>query len=223
MNKAKRPVRKRRRRIVLVVAGLVILAVALSLRQPPLPTSETLAAEVRTKPADDLRSVASFNTIADADARSVAIFMEAGRVIQSPRCMNCHPRSDAPTQTDALTAHLPVVERGADGGGAPGLRCSTCHGAENFEASGVPGNPAWRLAPIEMAWHGKSLGEICRQIQDPRRGGLEAQQLLHHMAEDGLVGWAWNPGDDRAPPPGSQAEFGALIEAWLATGGRCPV
>jgi hypothetical protein len=40
-------------------------------------------------------------------------------------------------------------------------------GLTYFVASGVPGNPKWALAPAEMAWRGKSLGEICRQIQDP--------------------------------------------------------
>jgi len=42
------------------------------------------------------------------------------------------------------------------------------------------------------------------------------------MAEDALVGWAWAPGVGRAPAPGSQAEFGALVRAW-AGAGRAPV
>ena len=46
-----------------------------------------------------------------------------------------------------------------------------------------------------MAWVGKSLGEICEQIKDPaRNGGKSMEELIHHMAEDSLVGWGWHPG-----------------------------
>ncbi len=115
-----------------------------------------------------------------------------------------------------------VLTRGPGGVGEPGLQCTTCHHASNFEASGVPGNPKWALAPIEMAWQGKSLGEICRQILDPARSHMSREQLLEHMANDELVGWAWNPGGELTPAPGTQAQFGALIEAWLGTGAQCP-
>ncbi|MCA1416774.1 Isoquinoline 1-oxidoreductase subunit, partial [Bradyrhizobium sp. NBAIM20] len=104
----------------------------------------------------------------------------------------------------------------------PTLRCSTCHQAENFEASGVPGNPKWRLAPIEMAWQGQTLGNICRQLLDPARSHMTREELLHHMAQDELVGWAWHPGADRKPAPGTQETFGSLIKAWLDTGAACP-
>jgi hypothetical protein len=46
--------------------------------------------------------------------------------------------------------------------------------------------------------------------------------LVHHMAEDSLVGWGWHPGAGRTPAPGTQAEFGALIKAWVDTGAACP-
>jgi hypothetical protein len=26
----------------------------------------------------------------------------------------------------------------------------------------IPGHPRWMMAPIEMAWQGKSIGEMCR-------------------------------------------------------------
>ena len=35
----------------------------------------------------------------------------------------------------------------------------------------IPGNPNWHLAPIEMAWEGKTLGQICEQIKDKARNG----------------------------------------------------
>jgi hypothetical protein len=37
----------------------------------------------------------------------------------------------------------------------------------------VPGNPIWHLAPRETAWEDKTLGEICAQIRDPTRNGME--------------------------------------------------
>ena len=42
------------------------------------------------------------------------------------------------------------------------------------------------------------------------------------MAEDPLVGWAWQPGEGREAPPGSQKMLGELIAAWVATGAECP-
>jgi len=100
------------------------------------------------------------------------MFEEAGKVIQSPRCMNCHPAGERPTQTDRMTPHQPLVVRGDGGMGAPGgLVCSTCHHETNFDPAGVPGNPKWSLAPVEMAWQGKTLGEICVQIKDKGRNG----------------------------------------------------
>lgn len=157
------------------------------------------------------------------EARSIALFREAGKVLKHPRCLNCHPVGERPTQTDRMTPHMPFVVRGADGHGPAGLPCNACHQAANYAESGVPGNPKWHLAPAAMAWAGKSLGEICRQIKDPaRNGGLEMAALLKHMAEDALVGWAWNPGGKRTPAPGTQAEFGETLRAWNSFGAFCP-
>jgi hypothetical protein len=168
-----------------------------------------------------LAPVSSFDKITDKEKRGVALFQEAGKVIMSPRCLNCHPRDDHPRQGDAMKLHEPPVERGAGGMGPTGMRCFTCHGAANFDR--VPGNPKWMLAPIEMAWIGRSLGEICEQIKDTKRnGGKPLADIVHHMAEDELVGWGWNPGAVRTPAPGTQKEFGALIRAWADNGAQCP-
>ncbi|WP_242128085.1 Isoquinoline 1-oxidoreductase subunit [Sphingobium sp. Sx8-8] len=205
-----------------LVVVAIVLALAILLRPQPLPQAQSLPANHLRTEVVQLRPVAAFASIANPQARSIALFEEAGRVIQHPRCMNCHPRTDRPTQTDAMRPHMPWVTRGTDDAGAQTLRCATCHHDANFAASGVPGNPKWRLAPIEMAWQGKTLGQICRQILDPPRAHMNREQLLHHMTEDELVGWAWHPGGQRTPAPGTQAEFGALIKAWLDTGGKCP-
>lgn len=170
-----------------------------------------------------LKPISAFAGIADKRERSVALFVEAGKVLQHPRCVNCHPAGDRPSQGNDGHPHLPLVTRGTDGFGAIGMRCTTCHGQANFEPGGVPGNPVWHLAPIEMAWQGKSLGEICVQIKDRNRnGGKSMEDLVHHMGEDPLVGWAWTPGADREPPPGSQKQLRELIKAWVETGGACP-
>jgi hypothetical protein len=173
--------------------------------------------------ADDLRPVSDFSAIIDSRERAVALFKEAGKVITHPRCVNCHPASERPTQTDSMRPHEPWVVRGPDGHGAPGLKCSTCHHASNFDPARVPGHPMWHLAPIEMAWQGKTLGEICEQIKDTtRNGNKDMAALVHHMAEDSLVGWGWSPGAGRTPVPGTQAQFGELIKAWADAGAHCP-
>jgi hypothetical protein len=225
MSARPRPPRRRRWR-TLVLPAIALIGVGAGVlfaanRPAPPPQSSPLPVAANAAPAP-LRPVADFDGVADPQARSLALFDEAMRVIASPRCMNCHPVDNHPTQTDIMRAHEPMVVRGPDGGGAATMRCATCHHGENDLSSGVPGDPHWALAPIEMGWQGRSPGEICRQIQDPARGGMSRAELLHHMAEDELVGWAWRPGGARAPAPGTQEQFGALIAAWLETGGACP-
>lgn len=173
--------------------------------------------------ADGLRDAAAFASIRDPQARALALFAEAGKVIHSPRCLNCHPAGDRPTQTDAMVPHMPFVTRGKAGMGVAAMRCTNCHQTENFAPSDVPGDPLWHLAPREMAWQGLSLGAICRQIKDPaRNGGKSLAQIVQHMTADHLVGWAWRPGGNRLPAPGTQARFGQLIASWVASGAACP-
>lgn len=203
--------------VAVIAFGLVV-----ALRPRSLPASEPLVAAQVSSRVSALRPVSAFASIEDPRMRSLALFREAGRVIEHPRCMNCHPRGDRPTQTEAMRPHMPWVTRGPEDAGAPTLRCTTCHRNANVEASGIPGNPKWKLAPIEMAWQGKSLGQICRQLLDPARSHMTRAELLHHMSEDALVGWAWHPGGKREPAPGTQEDFGKLIKAWMDAGAACP-
>ncbi|WP_224243247.1 Isoquinoline 1-oxidoreductase subunit [Hyalangium gracile] len=172
--------------------------------------------------------MSAFASIADPTTRSVALFREAGRVITHPRCTNCHPPDDKPRQGMDQRVHVPTVSGGPDGHGTAGLPCSTCHQATNSPTTGetvasIPGNPKWALAPVKMAWIGKSLGQICEQIRSPsRNGGKNLAEIQKHMAEDVLVGWGWNPGPGLEPVPGTQKAFGELIQAWIATGAHCP-
>jgi len=174
-------------------------------------------------PASALRGPSSFAGIADRQARSVALFSEIGKVLTHPRCVNCHPATERPRQTDARTLHQPLVVRGKDGHGAPGMECTTCHGKQNFDPAKVPGDPHWALAPASMAWEGKSLKEICEQVKDTsRNGGKDMAALIKHVTTDSLVLWGWNPGPGREPAPGTPTQFGALMQAWADTGAACP-
>lgn len=186
-----------------------------------------LAAQAPAQAAP-LRPVSAFSNISDERSRSVALFTEAAKVIQHPRCLNCHPAARQPTQGDDLHPHIPVMYAGAGDHGVSGFPCKSCHGNSNAETPGsriasVPGNPRWGLAPASMAWQGKTLGEICVQIKDrTRNGGRSLADIHKHLATDPLVGWAWHPGEGRVPAPGTQAELGDLIEAWVSTGAHCP-
>lgn len=189
--------------------------------------SATVVAKVDEATTSGLREPSAFVDIRNEKKRSLALFAEIGKVFQSPRCLNCHPRTDSPTQGDALMLHAPPITRGRDGHGVTAMRCQTCHGATNVAfANGngsIPGDPEWHLAPLTMAWQGRSAGEICRQIKDPaRNGGKTLAALIEHNRGDHLVGWAWHPGPGRMPAPGTQQRFGELTQAWVDTGAHCP-
>jgi hypothetical protein len=181
------------------------------------------ASMVRADQHRTLRAPSAFANIADRTARSVAMFVEAGKVLRHPRCLNCHPDGDRPSQGTGYP-HQPPVQRGADGHGAAAMRCATCHQKANFDPGRVPGHPEWHLAPRSMAWQNKSLAEICVQLKDSaRNGGKTLNEIVEHMAHDSLVGWGWKPGaGGREPAPGTQASFGALIKAWADSGAACP-
>jgi hypothetical protein len=175
-----------------------------------------------------LKPPSAFNGIADRDARSVALFNEAAKVITSPRCMNCHPANRVPTQGEDRHTHVPFIDAAAGGHGPPGLTCHACHQAQNVATFGetiatVPGNGHWGLAPASMAWQDKSVGGICRQLKDlSRNGGRDLAKIHEHLMTDPLVGWAWQPGEGRIPAPGNQVVFGELVQAWIDSGAACP-
>lgn len=206
------------KRILFTLAGTLLLATIAGL------ALETASAA--DAPAEALKAPAAFKSIKDKDARSVALFEEMGKVFTHPRCSNCHPRGDSPRQGMDMHIHQPPIVRGVGGMGAPGMRCSTCHGPDNVPfvtgEGSIPGHPAWRLAPVEQGWVGKSLAQICQQLKDPERSHMTLAELQKHNASDGLVGWGWHPGKGRQPAPGSQKLFGELTQAWIDTGARCP-
>jgi len=157
---------------------------------------------------------------------SRAAFLQVYRVLTSPRCQNCHPAGDAPLQGDDSHVHLQNVKRGDDGHGVYGMRCDACHQTKNLAGEHMPpGNPKWSLPSPEqkMVFVGRSPGELCRQLKDPKQnGGRTLAALLDHVANDDLVGWAWNPGDGRTLPPLSRVETAAQMKVWVEGGAACP-
>ncbi len=206
---------------------LALLAVAACASRAPAPPPTTASPSAPAAPAavtaNQLASPAAFAGIADRTARSRALFGEMAKVLTHPRCVNCHPADDTPRQRDDHEIHDPPVERGGADRGVVGMQCTGCHQDHNLELARVPGAPGWHLAPLSMVWLGKSSAAICTQIKDTaRNGGKTLAQIQDHMAHDPLVAWGWTPGADRKPAPGTQAELGALAQAWIQTGAACP-
>jgi hypothetical protein len=156
----------------------------------------------------------------------VQAFLEIARVLQSPRCQNCHPAGDAPLQADAGRPHAMLVTRGPEGQGVTAMKCSNCHmRTNNTQPHGPPGAPNWHLPPPEtpMVFEGRTPAEVCSTIKDPaQNGGKSLEQLVHHMTADSLVLWGWNPGPGRTPPPLSQPEFARVVRSWAKAGAPCP-
>ena len=155
--------------------------------------------------------------------RGLSAFGTIATVVTSPRCLNCH-QAERPLQGDDRHAHIPRVERGPDNLGAVGMRCTACHSLHaNTETSGVPGAPAWSLAPLSMLWQGLTPAALCRALKDPARNGKrDGAALITHMASDKLVGWGWNPGQGRTPVGVPRAELVKAMKTWVAAGMPCP-
>jgi hypothetical protein len=160
----------------------------------------------------------------DADkAASTAAFLQAVKVLNHPRCMNCHTTVNWPTQGDDQRRHNFNVVRGADDKGAPGLRCTTCHQAQNQTAMNMPGAKDWHIAPLAMGWTGLTPGGLCKLLLDPKKnGGRSGEKVIEHMRADPLVMWAWTPGGTRKAPEISHKAFLASLETWINKGAHCP-
>ena len=61
----------------------------------------------------DLRPASSFAAIGDRRERSRALFNEIAKVVTHPRCMNCHPAGEHPTQGADRHEHMPPAFRGS--------------------------------------------------------------------------------------------------------------
>jgi cytochrome c5 len=160
------------------------------------------------------------------EAASKAAFLEAYKVLMHQRCMNCHPTGDVPLQGDDSHLHAQNVKRGPDGKGLYAMKCANCHQDANLPGDNLPpGNPNWHLPPqsMRMVFQGKSPGALARQLKDPKlNGGKTLEQILHHVTEDKLVLWGWDPGDGRTLPPLSHDDFAAKMREWIEKGAAEP-
>ena len=166
---------------------------------------------------------------APAGPDALAAFETVRVVLQSPRCVNCHPVGDAPLQGDDGHVHQQFVQRGPTGRGVAGLGCATCHGPANppdsYGDHMPPGvSTGWRLPPPEhkMIFAGLDSRALCEQIKDANRnGGKDMPALFHHVADDPLVLWGWSPGFGRKPVPISHDEFVRAFKTWSDAGAPC--
>jgi len=164
-----------------------------------------------------------------SEEEALAAFATVQQVLQHPRCQNCHVPGDAPLQFDAGLPHGQMVVRGPAGMGPAGLPCSTCHGAANSPESygphAPPGAPGWHLPPPDrkMVFIDLSPAALCETVKNPAtNGGKDFEALIHHVSEDELVLWGWEPGGERAPVSVPHAEFVAKFKLWAEAGGPCP-
>jgi hypothetical protein len=164
-----------------------------------------------------------------SEAAALQAFQTVQKVLQHPRCQNCHIPGDAPLQFDDGRVHGQNVRRGRAGLGAPGLTCATCHATTNppvsYGPNMPPGAPGWRLPSPQhkMVFIDLSAAELCRGLKDRKEnGGRDLKALLEHVSHDKLVLWGWDPGHGRAPVDVPHEELVAAFRTWVAAGGPCP-
>lgn len=208
--KEKRPLGKIRFTVTLSVIGLFLIGIvsAFSDEASYAATSEGI-----------------FVTIKKDSIKSVKAFKKVYAVLQSPRCMNCHPSGDIPLQGDDNRLHAMFPKRGADGKGILAMKCTNCHQTENTVGLKTPpGSLDWHLpaAAMKMVFQGRSAHELAKQLVDPKQNGNKDLKALIAHADDGLVKWGWNPGEGRTSPPISHAEFKEAWITWLTTGAYAP-
>lgn len=155
------------------------------------------------------------------EAKSVAAFQTVVKVLNHPRCMNCHTTAAWPTQGDDRRRHTFNVMRGPDDRGAPGMKCLTCHKDKNVAT--IPGAKDWHMAPLAQGWTGLTPGALCRALIDPKKNGNRTGgKIVEHLQADAFVLWAWTPGAKRSSPPVPHKDFLAAAQTWIKTGAHCP-
>ncbi|MFB0495292.1 mono/diheme cytochrome c family protein [Mucilaginibacter sp. OAE612] len=171
------------------------------------------------------KSTFNYAALPKDSVASVAAFKQVYTVLMSARCMNCHPSGNIPLQGDDNHLHTMFPKRGVDGKGVYAMKCANCHQPTN--TSGLhtpPGNPNWHLPPadMKMVFQGRTPRQLAKQIIDPKQNGHKDMQKLIAHADDGLVLWAWKPGEGRKLPPMSHAAFKKAWLTWLKTGAYAP-
>ena len=172
--------------------------------------------------------------IAETDDAGLAAWSRIYEVVSHPRCSNCHTgASDRPMWSGPSYGRTRVhgmnIRAGESRIGAETLPCRTCHvtTAEKIDNSVPHAAPqvsdAWRLAPVEADWFGRSSAFICAQLRDPERNGdRTVADLADHLEHDVILHWAWAPGGGRVPAPYNLESHIADLIAWGEAGQPCP-
>ncbi|MEO6593975.1 MAG: hypothetical protein ABIP94_04405 [Planctomycetota bacterium] len=159
-------------------------------------------------------------------ARSVTAWATVYEVLQHPRCLNCHPVDDVPLVGEHSEPHPQNVQRGPNGVGVFAMTCTTCHRGQNTAGEHMPpGVVGWHMPPRHqpMVFEGRKSAELARQLADPKQNGNRSPaDLLHHVTQDSLVLWGWQPGDGRAPVSVPHAQFVAAFQQWVDGGCQVP-
>ena len=155
-------------------------------------------------------------------------------VVSHPRCANCHTgASDRPMWSGPSYGrsrpHGMNIRAGESRIGAETLPCRTCHVTtletpDNSVPHAAPQvSDAWRLAPVEADWFGRSSAFICAQLRDPERnGGRTVAELMDHLEHDVILHWAWSPGGGRQPAPYNLKTHVDDLKEWGDAGQPCP-
>jgi hypothetical protein len=203
-----------KRTLTLLVVAL--FAIALGLIARPISAWTTLM----------LRSTKTATPNQKSDALARESFLAIIPVLKHPRCLNCHSTGDYPRQGVDGHIHTQNVRRGIDGKGKYGQKCTACHQEQNIAGLNMPpGAPNWHLPPaaMPMIWEGRTPGQICRQVKDPKQNnGKTVAQIVEHVTADKLVLWGWNPGEGRTAPPLGHDEFARKFQDWAHYGAACP-
>ncbi len=166
-------------------------------------------------------------------AEGLAAWGRIYEVASHPRCANCHvgaserPMWSGPSYGQTRVHGMNVMA-GDSRIGAETIPCRTCHVTNETGGNAMPhGAPqvaaAWRLAPVEADWFGKSSDEICAQLRDPARNdGRTFLEIADHLGHDVILHWAWSPGGGREPAPYSLQEHTNDVLAWGVAGMPCP-
>ncbi len=198
-----------RKRLLLPMAGLFALLVVFTSIAREDPNDAMTTPLVEMNPDDDA-------------------FEKVMSVVTHKRCMNCHPADDYPRQGEDSHLHNFGVQRGLADHGTEALQCGTCHQTANNDFSGVPGAPHWGLAPKSMGWQGMDKYEIAQAMLDRSKNGNRSKaDIEHHLTEDPLVLWVFEPGVNsegkpREQPPLTKDEWVTAVKTWIAGGAKVP-
>ncbi len=123
------------------------------------------------------------------------------------------------------------------------FNCRGCHRDVNGSVPGAPPGAAndlmpgfvWHMPPPTMTLSRTlSATQLCEQLLDPGRNSFLAfrggrddlktfkREFVHHVSDDPLIRWAWQPGPGRTPAPGTHAQLVEAMKLWTSAGAPCP-